>query len=303
VEVLRRCCLKFRDIFIAETTVDPFESSLTIASACNRVFRKLFLKPDTIGIIPFNGYQKDENQSAIALKWIKWISHKDSLYIRHKLNGGEVKIGEYKVDGYCEQYFRIYEFHGCYWHGCPNCMKKRNQLTGDYFTTAKEAYERTIHRISTLRSAGYAIVELWECDLQRHLATNPEMREFFDNVKMEEPLNARDGMFMFYTVNLDYTNYDYFFFSILRRSYKRRKTVSQGAEKRRRFAFTENSVRRRVQPIPICEQIWVVPSQTPSNIYRRFRKRYPGAQTLSGIDEVCCIASKATFAPSFALQV
>ena len=68
VMILRQASMKFRDLFKRETTVDPLTESVTIASACNRVFRKNFLKPNTIGIIPPGGYRRHEKQSAIAIK-------------------------------------------------------------------------------------------------------------------------------------------------------------------------------------------------------------------------------------------
>ena len=45
VDILRRCCLEFRELFREITDVDRFAQCLTIASACNLVFRKTFLKP------------------------------------------------------------------------------------------------------------------------------------------------------------------------------------------------------------------------------------------------------------------
>ena len=42
VDILRRCCLEFRELFHSLTDVDPFAQCLTIASACNHVFRKTF---------------------------------------------------------------------------------------------------------------------------------------------------------------------------------------------------------------------------------------------------------------------
>ena len=69
---------------------DPFASAITIASACMHVFRKKFLKPETIGIVPHGGYRKNEMQSVIAIKWLKWISEKEDLDIQHARNGQEV---------------------------------------------------------------------------------------------------------------------------------------------------------------------------------------------------------------------
>ena len=58
VDILRRACLKFRQLFLEMTSgdghggIDLFQKCITIASACNLVFRTKFLRPDTIGIIP-----------------------------------------------------------------------------------------------------------------------------------------------------------------------------------------------------------------------------------------------------------
>ncbi|CAG2235463.1 unnamed protein product [Mytilus edulis] len=50
VDILRRCCIKYRRLFMNMTTIDsnkdgidPFEKCITIASACNLVFRKTFV--------------------------------------------------------------------------------------------------------------------------------------------------------------------------------------------------------------------------------------------------------------------
>jgi len=151
VDILRRCSLKFRDIFIDETGLDPFAKSCTIAGACNRVYRTHYLKLKTIGIVPHVGYRRADNQSIKAIKWLKWLSHSRNIYIRHAKNDphGELQIGKYKVDGSCG--WKLFEFHGCYWHDCPKCMPKRGQLTADNIYTAKEAYSRTIKRTKELR--------------------------------------------------------------------------------------------------------------------------------------------------------
>ncbi len=75
VEILRRCCLKFRDDFMSITGIDPFERCITIASACNLVFRTNFLQPEALGIIPPHGYNPAQIQSIKALQWIKYTSH------------------------------------------------------------------------------------------------------------------------------------------------------------------------------------------------------------------------------------
>jgi len=185
--------MKFRDIFLEETTVDPFEKSLTIASACNLVYRKLFLKPETIAIIPHNGYRSKDKQSSMAIKWLQWIEHTQSIEIQHAYKGREERIGPFKVDGLCGQ--TIYEFYGCFWHGCPKCMKQRFKISADQYTTAREAYDRTLERKKFLQDKGYTVVEKWQCDLMKDLKKNDKIRAFFENSKIVDPLNPREGKF------------------------------------------------------------------------------------------------------------
>ena len=63
------------------------------------VFRKNYLKPNTIAIVPHGGYRKSEKQSMVAIKWLKWLSETEDLDIQHARNGGEVRIMNFKVDG------------------------------------------------------------------------------------------------------------------------------------------------------------------------------------------------------------
>jgi len=159
--------------------VDPFLVSLTIAPACNHVFRKNFLRPRTIGIVPHGGYNRKENQSVIALKWLKWVSETQNIRIRHKLNGGEVKIGWCKVNGLDEENGTIYEFQGCWWHGCPTCIKKRTEITLDKERSADEAFQATIDRRMFLESQGYTVIEKWECEIRKDLKVGIFDKLFF----------------------------------------------------------------------------------------------------------------------------
>jgi len=133
------------------------------------VFRRLFLQPLTIGVVPHGGYNCRENQSITAIKWLKWVSESQKIRIRHKLNGAEVKVGPYKVDGMDESTKTIYEFYGCYWHGCRICMTKRSEKTLTNVQTAEQAFQATIVRRKFLENKGYIVVEKWECELQKEL--------------------------------------------------------------------------------------------------------------------------------------
>jgi hypothetical protein len=49
-------CRILRRDFLEIGIIDVFLESVTIASACNKVLRKKFFKPETIGLIPLGGY-------------------------------------------------------------------------------------------------------------------------------------------------------------------------------------------------------------------------------------------------------
>ena len=55
VTVLRQACTVFRREFMEIGNVDVFTESVKIASASNKVLRKRFLQPNTIGLIPTGG--------------------------------------------------------------------------------------------------------------------------------------------------------------------------------------------------------------------------------------------------------
>ena len=116
VDILRKCCLLYREMFRNETGIDPFNKALTIASYCQEVYRTNFLKKDTIAVFNHDRQLKIK-QSNVAVKWLSYISEKEDLYIQHGRNGGEKRFNNYSLDGYCEETLTAYEFQGCFWHG------------------------------------------------------------------------------------------------------------------------------------------------------------------------------------------
>jgi len=55
--VLRMACCVFRNLFLKFVKMDPFRQAITMSSICNKVFRTMFLKPDSVGIIARRGCQ------------------------------------------------------------------------------------------------------------------------------------------------------------------------------------------------------------------------------------------------------
>ena len=218
VEILRKGCMKYRQLLKDKQGVDPFAVATTIASSCMDCYRRNFLKENTIGIVPAGGYRKNDKQSIIAIKWLKWLSEQNGLDIQHAKNGGEVCLlvvciicvnvrifvqvhirvngHNYKVDGRSRtDPEHIYEFYGCAFHGCPVCYKDSNRKLPLSDITASEALRNTREREQALEAAGYVITAVWEHEVKQELKENPEMKQFFDDVPIRDPMDPRQAFF------------------------------------------------------------------------------------------------------------
>nr|CAD2206025.1 unnamed protein product [Meloidogyne enterolobii] len=118
--------MSFRKEFLEVSNgLDVLRESMTIASACMKHFRLNHLKAQHVGIVPEKGYDNVDNQSLLALRFLKWYADKNNITIRtaHSKNG-EKKIGNYKLDGWIKEKKLAIEVNGCCWHGCIKCYPK-----------------------------------------------------------------------------------------------------------------------------------------------------------------------------------
>lgn len=90
-----------------------------------------------IAVEPVRGWRPTHNQSHAALEWLYWEERKLNKNpnllprIAHAGNKGERSINNkqrnFLVDGYDEQTRTVYEFQGCFYHGCVKCYPNRSQ--------------------------------------------------------------------------------------------------------------------------------------------------------------------------------
>jgi len=66
---------------------DIFLEASAIASECNEVLQKKFLKPQTIGLIPAGGYSANNRYSKKALMWLLHTEQTDGCHIQDARNG------------------------------------------------------------------------------------------------------------------------------------------------------------------------------------------------------------------------
>ena len=203
VDILRRSMMKFREDFIEIANIDPLQY-ITIASVCMGVYRSKFMPSNEIAVV--KDVKKSEAFSEVSIKWIKWISETQDVYIQHALNGGEHKIQDIgKIDGYCEPTNTVYEFQGCFWHGCPKCYSQ-DTINPYNQIDMGELHEQTKTKNKKITDLGYNLVEMFECDLKN----DNTFKKWSKNNKVDivTPLNPRDAFFGGRT-NISKLKYDF----------------------------------------------------------------------------------------------
>ena len=179
-----------------DTGVDPFLVSITIAAYCNLIFRRNYMVKDSIGIIPCNGYNPNQKTSKKAKLWLKYISEKENIFIQHANNTGEFECGPYFLDGLCETNKTIYEFHGCFWHGCTRCYKSttfNNVQQMCQFSVNARHSERIKYIKNTMPD--YKLIEMWECDWTKLTTNDTSIINFLKDTEIVENLNVRESLY------------------------------------------------------------------------------------------------------------
>lgn len=151
---------------------------------------------DSIAIVPNLGYDPSRQFSMKGCRWLAWMS-RDGRVIRHAKNGGEMQIGPYTVDGYDEETHTVYEFYGCYWHGCPTCHPELETQTHPHRSdcTYGALYQQTLIREHQLREQGYEVVTIWEHDFDQEIKNNPNLEHFLQTLNFQDPLNPRQALY------------------------------------------------------------------------------------------------------------
>ncbi|XP_018107332.1 uncharacterized protein LOC108710705 [Xenopus laevis] len=208
VRILKQACICFRDRVMEMTMekdpknpqktiqVDPFQLT-TLASVCMAMFKFKFLPENTIAILPSDNYHKKQKRfSTPSIQWLMYIAWKENIAIKHALQGGEEQVGNYSLDGFAltDGTPTAFEFHGCFYHGCPQCYNadERNPVTK---TTYGQLHHKTEVRKDILKSEGYKVREIWEHEWKQLLEKDNGLRNFLLEMNFPEPLEPRDALY------------------------------------------------------------------------------------------------------------
>ena len=195
VDILCKSLLKFHEIIFKHTTLEVlFDSSiLTVSSLALKTFKKSTKLDDLLGVEPECGYNSGKQikpQSKIAITWLNDVVNNnidDKLKFRwifHPL--GEKKVGGFYVDGYDESNNVIYEFLGCYFHGCSDCFES-NAFNYKCEKTFGKLKSETSSRLNHLKNYCSKVIIMKECQYLK------KEKKIYDNFRY--PLKIRDSLY------------------------------------------------------------------------------------------------------------
>ena len=124
-----------------------------------------------------NGFRPQQAQpyGQMAVQWINCESDRTGCTIRHQGNGREKRIGKLPVDGWCAETRTAYQFHGCFWHGCPKCHTDPEETNPKNNKTMATLLADTKKHTTYLRRH-VKVVQMWEWDWKRERDTPPRQK-------------------------------------------------------------------------------------------------------------------------------
>ncbi len=123
--------------------------------------------------------------SEVQKEWLININKELGMNIQSAVNGKEHKIknSRYHADGYDAVSNTIFEFQGCYYHGCVECFSNRNKMNLTTQKTFAELYDKTqIKKLHCIKEE-YKYVEIWECEWKNYKKNTLLMKKYFKELK------------------------------------------------------------------------------------------------------------------------
>jgi hypothetical protein len=162
-----------RSMLMIAEGYDVMANTSSIAGVAMSVYKKRFLKPDTIAIVPEKGYERHDRASDTAIKLMEWRAKQWGVEIQHAGNGREKQLQingtNYKVDGFIHHQNRAIEFLGsinnnesnylfilgCHYHSHPECTKADEVAPNGKLHSIN--YAETMKRIEEIRAFGVIV--------------------------------------------------------------------------------------------------------------------------------------------------
>lgn len=205
VRILREAWLKFEKAVHDLTGFLPGVNNVSIASLTNLVFRASITSDKQIGVVPVNHYVKRNTTSNIACEYFYWLDlfyYGGELRFSHKGTEGEacivLKGKKHFVDAFHPASRTIFEFAGCFFHGCPLCTLPDSKCALNNKRN-RDLYCEFQQRIGLLKEHDFRVEIMWECEWRRNRLepdTQIQLKEIEDLLpdKYATPIHPRDAL-------------------------------------------------------------------------------------------------------------
>lgn len=199
VKILMRGVMIFRDNWIKTSNLNPFSRNISLPMAVMESFRTTYLEANTIAVIPSKGYEPFRNISYKGQSWLDYLEIQNNCKIER-----EYKIGPYYADGFNPKTKEVYEFFGCYFHGCMKCYPKNrcfieNKVNNKDMSTL---YKLTTDKLNYYKKEELIIIDIWECDFDIMVNNSEAMKQYYanhirelKNRRFHPPIEPRNALY------------------------------------------------------------------------------------------------------------
>ena len=196
--------------------IHPFSPDcITSSSYGLMLLRKYIIGPGYLGKLDQLPIIKEQHLEGFAkssfaeLEYFAYLM-KTNPNIQCFLNTGEVtklKCGPhtFQPDGYDPKTKTVYNFHGCYWHGCHKCVKNPrsvNALGIDVTEVRERDKKRQEWLLSNTEMVSH-VHTMWECEWRAFVEEDEEAKKHVEEFQAEKKLHRLDWRKCFKGGNTD----------------------------------------------------------------------------------------------------
>jgi hypothetical protein len=156
----------------------------------NALYLYAFSKPMPVGMyihrrLEDNFQPRREDKYNKMFHWMDWLNKTENLDIKHERNNGvEIKLGPFPLDGFDGKNGKLFQFHGCYWHGHnQNCPLTRHAENDPVLKVKQRKRRENTERIREFLNSHdqFKLVEIYECEYDKLLKQEESLRAIVDS--------------------------------------------------------------------------------------------------------------------------
>ncbi|XP_074604152.1 uncharacterized protein LOC141857561 [Brevipalpus obovatus] len=202
VLILRTCVMSYRALQKEMCGIDPLTRCFTLASVAMEIFRAMMLPSSFLATTPPKGYSGRHN-SVEGCAWLDMIEITRNIKLSR-----EHRVGRYFVDGFHKETGEIFEYNGCYYHGCPECFPDEHQINRVSNKCMGELLRDTKEKEEYIAALRYRVNSFWSHQLQ-HLSPIQqdifeERKQYYQRLTDLGPISTRDAFFGGRTNNISF---------------------------------------------------------------------------------------------------